>query len=196
MTDPDGTIRTLRAGAAETYEWYCSGLASAGARGRSPLIRPAHEIPVLLRSQPDPVPWRQIVDSVRWVAEKRHEELSRRSLDQAMRGRPPDRVSGRWLLYDPRGADFSGLAACDRNAVFDEADCPGWDAWVCVIRDESINNDMFTSALACWIPDEYIDDYERGMSYMTGNAAAWADAPGAEALFPAKMIRQAGLMTR
>lgn len=177
MDDHEETTRLLAESAIDAAHWFSSPIYTQEWRGRDPRLAPRVTIPTLIQrhSEGGAELWKSVDETVQHVVKTRNSILRsvgvRYSTDEAQRRL----AEGRWMLYDPAGTDFGGLAAIEIRSIFDEADCPGWEMWVGCLATQITDSEFFQRSLIAWVPPQFLRDAESATEVMSGSATMWAD---------------------
>lgn len=193
---PDGNnkaaiVRNLQ----ETSIWLSLDNPLRRTDGRTQSICPDVNVLELLGQSTHFANWSLLAASVQSVIQKRGRAIARLKLTTPQLRQSIQEVPvGRWLLYDPAGADFSHMASTEPDSVFDEADCPGWDYWVWCINTEPSSQHLFSNAIIAWVPLYEFTHFQNGIRVMTGSAVEWADHPSVKDTPAAQLLQSLSLL--
>ena len=75
-----------------------------------------------------------------------------------------ERLSGRWLYFDPPTSMYDGFASTFSNGFFDKDDVPPPEVWVGCDKDK----------LVCFVPEQFVEQAESGIEQHISGSLEWA----------------------
>jgi hypothetical protein len=104
------------------------------------------------------------------VASRRRAVLSHRFIPPRDAGQ-----GGRLLVYFPDADLSDGAAEVESEGFFDVWNCPPWDTWVGIFRDERGAGDAYATYLVAWVPPGLVELAQRGIEVNPEECIRWLE---------------------
>jgi hypothetical protein len=170
--DDEHTVELFRQRLGETIRW-CSQRQRGSViaeRFRSPALQPA------LRADGELDHWK--------TAEQRNEVVEtlirrRAWLLASANGAVEVESAGRIVTFAPEESLHDGAACLASQGYFDDANVPGWDAWICYVMPPTTAQEIswpvsYSSYLLGWVPEEVVPLVEHGIEVNPESCLMWA----------------------